>query len=304
MINDYPIEECIRGHSAHLSSQVSADPKNPKSPKQLGYEVLPQNMQRPRRARPGEVNKAGEVVLGGLDAATTRRAVAELPGVRPQTKRAGDVQHAGTRGGRVHDGDHGRAELPRRARCCSGTRSGASRWTPTRAGRRSGRRAARSAASRTRSPAGHGGDKGSTLHPPEYRSWPGRGSTARTRPRRNGPAACGVAARYAASGSLQEMGLRQHRPPFRPQVVKDLLVVHPLVDHLGDPPAGGVRHPAAVRVAARQGVEVAGADVIADLAGAVDAREEPLDASSVLGGCGRCPAGSRCPGPLSAARAS
>src|SRR5262245_19346923 len=74
------------------------------------------------------------------------------------------------------------------------------------------------------------------------------------------------------------MRLAHERPAFGAEIVPDLLVVHPLVNHLRDLPPSRVRHAAAVRVATRQRIEVAGADVVANLAGAVDACEEPFDA--------------------------
>jgi predicted dehydrogenase len=67
MCNDHRIDECIRGHSGTLVfDNYPTDPKNPKSPKQFGYKVLPQNVQSAPKGPSGEVNKEGEVVLGGL----------------------------------------------------------------------------------------------------------------------------------------------------------------------------------------------------------------------------------------------
>ena len=68
MCNDHRIEECIRGHSATLVfDNYPLDPKNPKSPKQFGFKILPQNVQSAPRGPSGEVNRDGEVVFGGLD---------------------------------------------------------------------------------------------------------------------------------------------------------------------------------------------------------------------------------------------
>ena len=67
MCNDHRIEECIRGHSATLLfDYFPVDPKNPKSPKQFGFKILPQNVQSAPRGPSGEVAKDGEVVFGGL----------------------------------------------------------------------------------------------------------------------------------------------------------------------------------------------------------------------------------------------
>ncbi len=68
MANDHRIEECIRGHSATLIfDNYPVDPKNPKSPKQFGMKVVPQNVQSAPRGPSGEVAKDGEVILGGLE---------------------------------------------------------------------------------------------------------------------------------------------------------------------------------------------------------------------------------------------
>jgi predicted dehydrogenase len=67
MANDHRIEECIRGHSATLVfDNFPTDPKNPKSPRQFGYKILPQNVQSAPRGPSGQVNRDGEVVFGGL----------------------------------------------------------------------------------------------------------------------------------------------------------------------------------------------------------------------------------------------
>jgi predicted dehydrogenase len=68
MCNDHRFDECIRGHSATLVfDQYPVDPKNPKSPKQSGYKIVPQNIQSAPKGPSGEVNKEGEIVLGGLE---------------------------------------------------------------------------------------------------------------------------------------------------------------------------------------------------------------------------------------------
>ncbi|HET6572138.1 MAG TPA: Gfo/Idh/MocA family oxidoreductase [Fimbriiglobus sp.] len=68
MCNDHRIEECIRGHSATLVfDYFPIDPKDPKGKKQFGFKILPQSVKSAPRGPSGEVNKEGEVVLGGLD---------------------------------------------------------------------------------------------------------------------------------------------------------------------------------------------------------------------------------------------
>jgi len=67
MCNDHRIEECIRGHTGTLVfDNYPTDPKNPKSPKQFGYKVVPQSIESQPKGPSGEVSREGEVVLGGL----------------------------------------------------------------------------------------------------------------------------------------------------------------------------------------------------------------------------------------------
>jgi predicted dehydrogenase len=67
MCNDHRIDECIRGHTGTLVfDRYPTDPKSPKSPKEFGYTILPQNIQSAPRGPSGELNLQGEVVLGGL----------------------------------------------------------------------------------------------------------------------------------------------------------------------------------------------------------------------------------------------
>ena len=67
MCNDHRIEEVIRGHTATLVfDKYPTDPKSPKSPREFGYKVVPQNIQSAPRGPSGDVNLAGEVVFGGL----------------------------------------------------------------------------------------------------------------------------------------------------------------------------------------------------------------------------------------------
>ena len=67
MCNDHRIEECIRGHSATLVfDSKPTDPKNPKSPREFGYMVLPQNVQSAPRGPSGDISKEGTWVPGGL----------------------------------------------------------------------------------------------------------------------------------------------------------------------------------------------------------------------------------------------
>jgi predicted dehydrogenase len=67
MCNDHRIEELVRGHSATIVfDNFPVDPANPRSPKQFGYMLLPQNVQSAPRGPSGEVQRLGEVVLGGL----------------------------------------------------------------------------------------------------------------------------------------------------------------------------------------------------------------------------------------------
>ena len=67
MVNDHRIEEVIRGHSATLvfDSQPT-DPKNPKSPREFGFTILPQNVQSAPRGPSGQVSREGTFVPGGL----------------------------------------------------------------------------------------------------------------------------------------------------------------------------------------------------------------------------------------------
>jgi predicted dehydrogenase len=68
MCNDHRIEECIRGHSATLVfDNFPTDPRNPRSRRQFGYKIIPQNVQSAPRGPSGEVNRDGEVVFGGLE---------------------------------------------------------------------------------------------------------------------------------------------------------------------------------------------------------------------------------------------
>src|SRR5262245_21064862 len=69
----------------------------------------------------------------------------------------------------------------------------------------------------------------------------------------------------------------QVRPLLFQQFLKYLPVGQSLIDFPGDDLADVVRHAAAVGVAAGQRIEVAGATVASDLAGAIDAGEKPLD---------------------------
>jgi predicted dehydrogenase len=70
MINDHPIEECIRGRLATIRFVNRRDPKNPKARPQFGMEILPQSMRSgpgvPRRLE----NMEGKFIaspLKGLD---------------------------------------------------------------------------------------------------------------------------------------------------------------------------------------------------------------------------------------------
>ena len=91
---------------------------------------------------------------------------------RPQPR---DAQHAGTGRRRVHHGEHGRAELPHGPGAVLGQGAppdGARRrsWAD-----RAGNAAATNAASPNQIIGWQGGNRGSTLEPPEYSGWPGRG---------------------------------------------------------------------------------------------------------------------------------
>jgi predicted dehydrogenase len=67
MCNDHRIDECIRGHSATLVfDNYPTNPKDAKSAKQFGFKILPQSVQSAPKGPSGEVNKEGEVVFGGL----------------------------------------------------------------------------------------------------------------------------------------------------------------------------------------------------------------------------------------------
>ena len=77
--------------------------------------------------------------------------------------------------------------------------------------------------------------------------------------------------------SREEMRRKHQMAISLEQPVPDLAVAKALVDHFTNLPAGLVGGGAAVGVAACEAVEVPGADVPANLAGAVDAGQEPLD---------------------------
>jgi predicted dehydrogenase len=67
MCNDHRIEECIRGHLATLVFDTKPiDPKDPKSPKEFGYTILPQSIQSAPKGPGGEMSKEGTFVPGGL----------------------------------------------------------------------------------------------------------------------------------------------------------------------------------------------------------------------------------------------
>jgi predicted dehydrogenase len=67
MCNDHRIEEVIRGHTGTLVFESKpTNPMDPKSPKEFGYTVLPQNIQSAPRGPGGDVLKEGTWVPGGL----------------------------------------------------------------------------------------------------------------------------------------------------------------------------------------------------------------------------------------------
>ena len=74
------------------------------------------------------------------------------------------------------------------------------------------------------------------------------------------------------------MRFQQRRALLNFQIIPDLLVAQARVDLLGNLLAHRIGPPARVGIAAGQRVEVTGARIAADLAGAIDAGEEPVDA--------------------------
>src|SRR3712207_6544491 len=82
----------------------------------------------------------------------------------------------------------------------------------------------------------------------------------------------------APGRSRQQVRPEHERAALPQELLKDLPVGQALLDLAGDELARRVGGAAAVGVAARQRVEVPGADVPLDAAGAVDVRQEPLDA--------------------------
>src|SRR5262249_27010296 len=89
---------------------------------------------------------------------------------------------------------------------------------------------------------------------------------------------CASVSLWLINYSRQQMRPQEGRAVLLEQRFEDLLIAQACVDQAGDSLAHGVGHAAAVGVAARQGVEVAGTGVVRDGAGAVDAGQEPLDA--------------------------
>jgi predicted dehydrogenase len=67
MCNDFRIDECIRGHSATLVfDSKPTNPKDPKSPREFGYTILPQNVKSGTGGPSGAISKEGQWVPGGL----------------------------------------------------------------------------------------------------------------------------------------------------------------------------------------------------------------------------------------------
>lgn len=67
MCNDHRIDECIRGHSATLVfDSKPVDPKDPKKGSYFGYTILPQNVKSAPAGPSGAIAKEGEWVSGGL----------------------------------------------------------------------------------------------------------------------------------------------------------------------------------------------------------------------------------------------
>ena len=121
MINDYPIEEVIRGHSATVKFGSQADHAQRPKRDRLGLRSDPAERRQSPAARRRPAQREA-VWHGERDVRRRFRqaALGELPHLRPRPQPR-DLLHAGTRRGRVHDGEHGGAKLSARARCCSGT---------------------------------------------------------------------------------------------------------------------------------------------------------------------------------------
>ena len=67
MVNDHRIEEAIRGHSATLVfDSKPVNPKDPKSPREFGFTILPQKVQSAPKGPGGQAVTEGTWVPGGL----------------------------------------------------------------------------------------------------------------------------------------------------------------------------------------------------------------------------------------------
>ena len=165
MISAYPIEEVIRGRLGTIKFVKG------------GFEVIGDDPTRAaRHAGPAGEERRGRVrrCTGpplGRQADTEALWENFLECVRGQETR--NAEHAGTGGGRVHDGGDGRAELPHRARRCSGTRSSASRSRPTPAGPANLEARSKSHGKPSQIIGWKAGGTGSNLVPPDYQKLAG-----------------------------------------------------------------------------------------------------------------------------------
>lgn len=67
MVNDHRIEEAIRGHSATLVfDSKPVNPKDPKSPREFGFTIIPQKVQSAPKGPGGQAISEGTFVPGGL----------------------------------------------------------------------------------------------------------------------------------------------------------------------------------------------------------------------------------------------
>ena len=161
MINDYPIEEVIRGHLATV--------RFTKRDRKMGYEVLPQELEsaaapagRKSPARKGR-RTARRIPGPRHDAGI----VGQLPRVRPQPQARDAI--ARRNWGRPRSRRcRWACRATARARCCSGTRSSASRSKPTPSWAARWEARSKKHGKPNQIAGWHGDEKGSTLHAEDY----------------------------------------------------------------------------------------------------------------------------------------
>ena len=181
MINSYPIEEVIRGHLGTIKFVQGGFQIIKDDPEPAGRQTGPAGKDR-QAGRDGPGQDRGLHPRGVGQQLRHGRAVGPFPGVRP-LRQARNALPAGTGGGGLHHGGDGREELPRGQGVLLGQGRPQSGQRPTRAGRRAWRSGARNTASRMRSSAITATRQAASCSRRLMRSWPGRGSTAKTRPR-------------------------------------------------------------------------------------------------------------------------